>query len=56
MFRIVVDSEELKEELLKESKYIHDNFSQNLDSDKCKRLMLFYLRPDLVQVKEEEKI
>lgn len=53
MLRIIVDSEELKEELLKESKYVHDHFCKNFDSDLCNTLMHLYLNPDLIQVKED---
>ena len=52
MITIIVDSKELKEELLKESKYIHDHFCKNFDSDYCNTLMHLYLCPNNIKIKE----
>jgi len=61
--KILVESEELKQEILKQSKYVHDflidkndikNLGKNwiigLDSDKAGILMHLYINPDLIEV------
>ncbi len=53
MLQIIVDSEEDKQNLLKESKYVHDHFCKNFDSDYCSTLMHLYLNPNSILVKEE---
>jgi hypothetical protein len=59
--KIIVDSEELKREILKQSKYIHDFLEVvdgkwiGLDSDKAGILMHLYLNEDMILVKNENK-
>lgn len=59
--KIYVDSEELKQELLEQSKYIHDfmvminnndedNYMFGLNSDKAGILMHLYLNSDMIIV------
>jgi hypothetical protein len=61
--KIIVDSEEQKQELLKQSKYIHDflinredvkdlgrNWLIGLDSDKAGALMHLYMAPQIIEV------
>lgn len=48
--QIIVETEQLKQDLLKESKYVHDHFCKNFDSDFCNTLMHIYRCPDLIQV------
>jgi hypothetical protein len=60
---IIVESEELKQRLLEESKYVHDYVYikrsrktgketwHGLDSDKAGILMHFYTNPDMIKVK-----
>jgi hypothetical protein len=61
--KILVESEELKQEILKQSEYIHDflitkddikNLDENwiigLDSEKAGILMHLYINPTLVEV------
>ena len=43
MIKIIVESEEIKEQLIQESRYIHD---LDIDSDKANTLMHLYLLPD----------
>ena len=62
---ILVETQELKDELLKESKYLHDYVYigrsrktgktnwYGLDSTKAGILMHLYLNPDLIQVVEK---
>jgi len=63
--KIIVDSEEVKQEILKQSEYIH-NFLINkddikglgkdwiigLDSDKAGILMHLYMNPQIIEVKQ----
>ncbi len=53
MIKIIVDSQELKDKILSESKFIHD--FKNMDgydhSDKANTLMHIYMNPDLIEVK-----
>ena len=64
--KILVESEELKQEILEQSKYVHDflidkddikNLGKNwiigLDSDKAGILMHLYINPDLIEVIKE---
>lgn len=61
--KILVESEEIKQEILEQSQYIHDflidkddikNLGKNwiigLDSDKAGILMHLYTNPDLIEV------
>jgi len=61
--KILVESEELKQEILEQSQYIHDflidkddiknlgkNWIVGLDSDKAGILMHLYINPDLIEV------
>jgi len=60
---IIVDSEELKQRLLEESKYVHDYVYikrsrktgketwHALDNDKAAIIMHLYTNPDLIKVK-----
>lgn len=59
MIKIIVDSEELKQQLIEESEYIHDfveftGFFKkqviSLDSNKASTLMHIYTSPDLITV------
>lgn len=65
---IYVDTEEEKQDLLKQSKYIHDFLKVvkvkmksgktkeqwiGLDSNKCGTLMHIYLNPDMIIVKQK---
>lgn len=62
--KIIVESEELKEEILKQSKYVHDflitkdatkdlskDWMIGLDSDKAGILMHIYMAPQIIEVK-----
>jgi hypothetical protein len=63
--KIIVESEELKQEIIKQSEYIH-NFLINkddikglgkdwligLDSDKAGILMHLYMNPQIIEVKQ----
>ena len=46
--KIIVNSQELKDRLLKESKYIHD--LEYIDCDKVSTLMHIYMNPDIIEV------
>jgi hypothetical protein len=62
MIQIIVDSEKVKQDLLAESKYIHD-FDRTidignkkplvigLDIDRCNILSHIYLNPDMIIIK-----
>ncbi len=63
--KIIVDSEEIKEEILKQSEYIHDflitkddvkglgkDWLIGLDSDKAGILMHIYMSPQIIEVKK----
>jgi len=50
MMVIVVSSEQEKQELLEESRYIH--YLKEIDSDKANTLMHLYMNPDMIQVNE----
>ncbi len=56
MIKIIVDSQELKDKILSESKFIHD--FKNMDgydhSDKANTLMHIYMNPDMIEVKPKE--
>jgi hypothetical protein len=65
--KIIVESEELKQEILKQSEYIHDflinkddikglgkDWILGLDSDKAGILMHLYMAPEIIEVKTEE--
>jgi hypothetical protein len=64
---IIVDSEELKQRLLEESKYVHDYVYikrsrktgketwHALDNDKAAIIMHLYTNPDLIKVKTLSK-
>ena len=61
--QIIVESEELKQQLLEESKYVHDYVYikrsrktgketwYGLNSDKAGILMHLYINPDMIKVK-----
>ena len=63
--KIIVDSEELKNEILEQSKYVHDYWYvrrsrktgklsfHGLDSDKAGILMHIYTNPDMIEVKKD---
>ena len=46
--KIVVDTIQEKEKLLKESQYMHD---QNVDSGKCNTLIHLFMNPDMIEVR-----
>ena len=48
MIKIIVDSQELKDKILSESKYIHD--LECVNSNKANTLMHIYTNPDLIEV------
>jgi len=61
--KIIVESEELKQEILKQSEYIHDflinkkdtkelgkNWLIGLDSDRAGILMHLYMAPEIIEV------
>jgi hypothetical protein len=63
--KIIVETEELKEEILKQSKYVHDflinkndvkglgkDWLIGLDSDKAGILMHLYMAPQIIEVKQ----
>jgi hypothetical protein len=64
--KIVVETQELKDELIAQSKYVHDYWFvkmsrksgklsySGLDSDKAGILMHIYTNPDLIVVENEE--
>lgn len=65
MIQIIVDSEKAKQDLLAESKYIHD-FERSIDIgnkktivigidiNRCNTLSHIYLNPDMIVVKSTE--
>ena len=50
--KIIVNSQELKDKLLKESEYIH--YLEYIDSDKANTLMHIYMNPDMIEVNQKE--
>ena len=65
--KIIVETEELKEEILKQSKYVHDflinkndvkglgkDWLIGLDSDKAGILMHLYMAPQIIEVKQQK--
>jgi hypothetical protein len=63
--KIIVETEEIKQEILKQSKYIHDflinkddikdlskDWLIGLDSDKAGILMHLYMAPQIIEVNE----
>jgi hypothetical protein len=63
--KIIVESEELKQEIVKQSEYIHDflinkddikglgkDWIIGLDSDKAGILMHLYMNPQIIEVKQ----
>lgn len=63
--KIIVETEQLKQEILKQSKYIHDflinkddvkglgkDWLIGLDSDKADILMHLYMVPQIIEVKQ----
>lgn len=65
MIKIIVDSEETKQDLLKQSEYIHDfvieaensnmprpDYIMGLDPEKASTLMHIYMNPDLIIVQD----
>jgi hypothetical protein len=65
--KIIVESEELKQEILKQSKYIHDflidtddtkdlgkDWMIGLDSDKAGILMHIYMAPQIIEVNKND--
>jgi hypothetical protein len=66
--KIIVQTEEQKQEILKQSKYIHDflinkddvkglgkDWLIGLDSDKAGILMHLYMAPQIIEVKQNEQ-
>ena len=66
--KIIVDTEELKQEILEQSKYIHDflinkddikdldkDWLIGLDSDKAGILMHLYMAPQIIEVNEQTR-
>lgn len=66
--KIIVDSQEIKEEIISQSKYIHDfiinqddindlgkDWLIGLDSDKAGILMHLYMAPQIIEVKPIEE-
>ena len=66
--KIIVESEELKQEILKQSQYIHDflinkddikglgkDWLLGLDSDKAGILMHLYMTPEIIKVQTDDK-
>ena len=51
--KIIVNSQELKDKLLKESKYIHD--LEYIDSDKASTLMHIYMNPDIIELNQNKE-
>ena len=56
MIKIIVDSQELKNKILLESKFIHDlECIDGYDhSDKASTLMHIYMNPDLIEVNQNK--
>lgn len=50
--KIIVNSQELKDKLLKESKYIHD--LEYIPRNKASTLMHIYMNPDIIELKPKE--
>lgn len=48
MLRIIVDTEEEKEKLLAESRYLHDHFKP---VDSCDTLAHLYYNPNMIEIK-----
>jgi hypothetical protein len=48
-FKIIVDSEEMKEQLIAESEYIHWEIEE-IDSDRAGYLMHIYANPSIIEV------
>lgn len=54
MIKIYVDTEEVKQQLLKESEYIHDlSTIWEVEPDKVNTLIHIYTNPDMIIVKEK---
>ena len=66
--KIIVESEQLKQEILKQSEYIHDflinkddvkdlgkDWLIGLDSDKAGILMHLYMAPQIIEVNEQPR-
>jgi hypothetical protein len=66
--KIIVETEEIKQEILKQSEYIHDflinkddvksigkDWIIGLDSDKAGILMHLYMAPQIIEVKKSEQ-
>jgi hypothetical protein len=66
--KIIVETEELKQEILKQSEYIHDflinkdnvkdldkDWLIGLDSDKAGILMHLYMAPQIIEVNEQPR-
>lgn len=54
MIQIIVDSEETRQDLIAESRYIHDNI--HLNSDLCNTLMGLHLLPDEAWIIKEKEL
>lgn len=50
MITIFVDTEKEKEQLIKESEYIHDFISGELIHDSCNTLSHIYMNPNVIKV------
>ena len=57
MIKIIVDSQELKNKILLESKFIHDlECIDGYDhSDKASTLIHIYMNPDLIEVNQNKE-
>lgn len=50
MIKIIVDTQKQKDDLIKESQFVHDN--RHIDTDKCNTLAHLYLIEDHIEVRE----
>jgi len=59
--KIIVNSEEEKQELLKQSEYLHNfvvkakGIWESLDSDRAGTLMHIYMHPDMIIIEESDE-
>lgn len=51
MIKIIVETQQQKDELIKESRYVHDH--RKIDTDKCNTLAHIYMIEDYIEVKEK---
>ena len=51
----IITSEEIKNDIISESRYLHDTLTEDIDYDKINTLMHLYLLPDEAWVIDSKK-